>query len=327
MHKKLVLHIGANKTGSSAIQRFLAINSPVLREEGVVVPDSNFQAAEKTQGQHVFGFQKLLQSPQEGREHLENSIEAVNTAYPEASTILLSAENLTADPAAPSLFENLVNEYDTRIVLYIRRQDEYILSSWQQWNSKISTDFWAWILSVSGVLGDWRAYLQNWETVIQRENISVRVYERSKLEDEDVISDFYNILGVSRPFDTLAYPKDVVNPSFSDAIMDLVKGNELIFQNVHDNDFYNFVIKMTGEKYTKSSRQSPITFAQRQAILGKYKEQNDWVKKNYFPEARGQLFTPPRESEYEYVSSENLEHQKLEFLTTMLYQMYKRGGE
>jgi hypothetical protein len=325
MSKKLIVHIGANKTGSSAVQRFLSMNSLALRAEGIIVPDNDFRIADNTQGFHVFGFQRLLNSPLEGRKQLEDAIDAVDLAYPRATAILLSAENLAANPAAPSLFEDLVEKYDTRVIIYIRRQDEFLLSSWQQWHSKIWVDFWAWVISVVGMLGDWRAYLENWETVIPRDKITVRIFERSKLEGGDVIADFYSMLGISKPLSALAYPKRTVNPSFSDAIMDLVKGNELIFRNVHDNDFYNFVVKMTGDKYMKTARQSPISISQRKSIIKRYKPQNDWVKKAYFPHIEGELFSPPKERDYDYVSPDDIVQQKLEFLTTILYQMYKSG--
>ena len=325
MSKKLIDHIGANKTGSSAVQRFLSMNSLALRAEGIIVPDNDFRIADNTQGFHVFGFQRLLNSPLEGRKQLEDAIDAVDLAYPRATAILLSAENLAANPAAPSLFEDLVEKYDTRVIIYIRRQDEFLLSSWQQWHSKIWVDFWAWVISVVGMLGDWRAYLENWETVIPRDKITVRIFERSKLEGGDVIADFYSMLGISKPLSALAYPKRTVNPSFSDAIMDLVKGNELIFRNVHDNDFYNFVAKMTGDKYMKTARQSPISISQRKSIIKRYKQQNDWVKKAYFPHIEGELFSPPKEHDYDYVSPDDIVQQKLEFLTTILYQMHKSG--
>jgi hypothetical protein len=325
MSKKLILHIGANKTGSSAIQRFLSMNILALREEGVIVPDDDLQLADTIQGHHVFGFQQLLKTPPEGRKRLEDALDVADAAYPKATAILLSAENLTAHRAAPSLFENVVHRYDTEVIIYIRRQDEYLLSSWQQWYSKNWADFWAWTISVVGRMGDWRAYLKNWETLIPRDRITVRIFERSKLEDEDIIADFYSMLGISRPLSTLAYPKGTVNPSFSDAIVDLVKGNDLIFRNVHDNDFYRFVEKMTRDRYIKPARQSPITFAQRQSILGRYKPQNDWVKRAYFPDTEGELFSPPRERDYDYAPPGDVDQQKLEFLTTVLYQMYKRG--
>ena len=167
--------------------------------------------------------------------------------------------------------------------------------------------------------------MQNWETVIPRDDITVRVFERSKLEGGDVIADFYGMLGISKPLSDLAYPKRTVNPSFSDAIVDLVKGNELIFRNAHDNDFYNFVVKMTADKYLKTTRQSSITFSQRRSILKRYKRQNAWVRKAYFPHIRGQLFSPLEERDYDYVSPDDIGQQQLEFLVSMLYQMHKRG--
>jgi hypothetical protein len=327
MPEKLIVHIGANKTGSSAIQRFLSLNNLALREEGLVVPNGEFRVADTIQGHHVFGFQDLLKSPAEGRRRLEGAMDAVEDARPGEGTVLLSAENLAANPAAPSLFEGLIKSYDTRVIIYIRRQDEYILSSWQQWYSKISPDFWAWAVSVVGLLGNWRAYLEKWETVVPRDNITVRVFEKSKLKDGDVISDFHGLLGLSAPLDALAYPQGTVNPSFSDAVMDLVKGNDLIFRNVHDNDFYDFVVKMTGDRYKKPSRQSSITFEQRRSIIGRYKQANEWVRRTYFPHVQGELFSPPRGEDYDYVSPDDIERQKLEFLVSMLYQTYKRGGD
>jgi hypothetical protein len=323
MPEKLIVHIGANKTGSSAVQRYLSMNSLALRAEGIIVPDEDLRIADKIQGHHVFRFKQLMDSPSEGRKQLEEAIEAVDLAHPKATAILLSAENLTANPVAPSLFEGLTRRFDIEVVIYIRRQDEYILSSWQQWYSKVWVDFWAWAISVVGVMGDWRAYLENWETVVPRDKITVRIFERSKLEGGDVIADFHSMLGISRPLSALAYPESAVNPSFSDAIVDLVKGNELIFRNVHDNEFYNFVAKMTGDRYRKTARQSSISYSQRKAMIRRYKQQNDWVKHSYFPHLEGELFSPPKERDYDYVSPDDTDQQKLEFLTTMLYQMYK----
>ena len=39
--RKIILHIGAGKTGSSAIQRFLDLNVDALRRENIVVPDND----------------------------------------------------------------------------------------------------------------------------------------------------------------------------------------------------------------------------------------------------------------------------------------------
>lgn len=321
--KKLTVHIGANKTGSSAIQRFLSINCQTLRAAGVVVPDGTLKASHGTSGFHVFAFRDLLNVP-EGSSGLYTAIRDIASRHPDAGTIVLSAENLAASPAAPLLFAGLLGEFDVQVILYVRRQDEYLLSSWQQWYSKISTDFWAWTLAVAGSLGNWQSYLEAWEAVVPRQQITVRIFERGKLEGRDVIADFYKQLKLTIPFNELLYPEATVNPSFSEAIMDLVKGNPLIFSDANDNFFYDFVQAMTQDRYLKNSRQSPITFAQRKAILGKYSESNRWVVDRYFPGTPG-LFSPPQEEDYDYVSPEAMQTEKMEFLATMLYQMHQQG--
>lgn len=324
MSKRLIVHIGGNKTGSSAIQRFLAANCLALREAGIVVPDSRLEANDRIDGFHVFCLENLIKQP-DGQLRFRAAIDELAASIPETSTILLSAENLAANSKAPALFEGLADRFELRIILYIRRQDEYLLSSWQQWNSKIASDFWAWATAAVGSLGNWRHYLEHWEAIVPREQICVRVFERRKLDGGDVVTDFLSRIGVPEPFDRFSHAGQTVNPSYSDAVVDLVKGNPLVFEDVHDNDFYNLVGRMTGDRYVKSSRQSAITFAQRLAIVNKYAASNRWVKEHYLPDMDGNLFSQPRESDYEYVSNEGLQQQKLEFLATMLYRMHKHG--
>lgn len=321
MKKQLIVHIGANKTGSSSIQHFLWTNRSALRAAGVIIPGENFDVESNTR---IISseFEPLLRDAQ-GAGTLTKAIRAVAKHCPDARIIVLSAENLAAHPAAPSLFEHLLRDFEIEVKLYIRRQDEYILSSWQQWYSKVGSDFWAWTTSVVDTLGDWRKYIENWEAVVPRANISVRVFERAKMEAGDVVMDFYKGLGVEVPLSDLTYEKREKNLALSDVVMDLVKGNKLVFDDAHDRGFYQFVRNMTGDRYMKSNRQSSITLNQRQAIISRYARSNGWVQKNYFPVYTTQLFTPPKESDFIYIPPESAELEKLEFIVTLLYRMYR----
>lgn len=325
MSKKVIVHIGANKTGSSAIQKFLSLNCEALRKQGLVIPSQDFTLSNEVSGFHVFAFEELFRAPR-GRQQLEAAMNVIADSQVGAKAIVLSAENLAANPAGPALFAGLVEKFDVQIVLYVRRQDEYILSSWQQWYSKVSADFWAWAIGVAGTLGDWRTYLERWEAVVPRAQITVRVFERARLDGGDAVLDFYNRLGLDAPFESMRYPQDKVNPSFSDAVMDLVKGNKLIFKSAHDNDFYNFVLEMTGDRYVRNSRQSPITFAQRLAILRKYADSNRWVQETYFAGRSAGLFSSPLESDFDHASPETMQVEKMELLATLLYRLHKKGN-
>jgi hypothetical protein len=318
MTKSLVLHIGANKTGSSAIQTFLRLNSDVLPRFEIKVAASDMSLEGAVSGDQVFFIQSLLDNIKTGRNTLDKRLKQLMGRIPNGSTLLLSAENLANPNESPRLFAGAVKDYDVRLILYIRRQDEYLLSTWQQWNSKLTDDFWAWVLSVVGQLGNWRLCLQNWEQVIPREQITVRIYERARLVDHDVVADFIDALGLSDHKSEFKLPGKLVNPSYSEAVLDFVKGNRALFKNVHDNEFYRILGLLTGDKFVRNSRESVITHKQRTALLSRYAVSNTWIQTNYFPESEGDLFASPQENDYHYLTRDELEAQKWDLVATLI---------
>lgn len=321
--RKIILHIGAGKTGSSAIQDFLNLNVDALRREGIVVPDNDLNLSGRIYGNHVRVFREWNDDPAAGRQALEAAIAALFEKAGDASTIVISAENLASYGAGPSLFEGLVKDHDIEAILYIRRQDEFILSAWQQWNAKVQEDFLAWLIAVVGILGNWRTYLVNWEKVIPRASIRVRIFDRAQLKDGDVIADFFGLLGLAAPFDSFAYPERQANPSFADAIMEMVKGNKRIFRDAHDNRFQEFVHDITGNRYVKNSKESMLTSAQRRAIVAKYASSNLWVKKVYFAGKKDGLFAPIKDDAYFLPDAKTMLRQQLGFLVAIVLGVYQ----
>ena len=57
MKKKLIVHIGAGKTGSSAIQKFLSLNCSVLAEHGVLIPGCKLDLESECLGEQIWFFQ------------------------------------------------------------------------------------------------------------------------------------------------------------------------------------------------------------------------------------------------------------------------------
>ena len=320
--RRLVVHIGANKTGSSAVQKFLSVNVGSLRELGIIVPSQRFAATRQVSGFHVYAFAELLSDPV-GPASLTASIRTLAKAHPDAGAILLSAENLMAHPDAPGLFRGLLDEFDLRVVAYVRRQDDLLLSSWQQWHSKGSADFWAYALEAVGILGDWAAHLTRWEEVVSRDRITVRVFEKGKLHGGDVIDDFSRCVGL--PIGRLRRPDHPVNPSFDAAALDLVAGNPTIFADNHDNDFYRLLWDLTRDHYVRPRRESTITFAQRLAIVGAYSACNAWLRDAYFGGEDGYPFAPVAENEHDVPDQGTMAGRKLEILASMIYRAHGQG--
>ena len=162
-----------------------------------------------------------------------------------ARQVVISAENLSEGDTRPApWFSDLAAKYETEVIVYLRRQDEVLLSAWQQWDAKIQPDFWTWIVSRAGILADWQTVLERWEAVVGRECIRARLYERERLPDGDVVRDFEQVV----KFDQLGLswtPNAMINARFSEVVVDLVTAGGF-FTDIYDFDFYNFVTDMTG---------------------------------------------------------------------------------
>src|SRR3954468_5859864 len=138
MTKTLVLHIGANKTGSSAIQKFLRINARALSKFGIVVAPADMRSGGRITGEHVWFVQSLSDDFQQGRTILADRLDDVMENVPEGGKLLVSAENVSSQVNRSQFFRDTPEKYEVQIILYIRRQDELLMSSWQQWYSKIT---------------------------------------------------------------------------------------------------------------------------------------------------------------------------------------------
>src|SRR4051812_13585660 len=153
--KCLLLHIGANKTGSSAIQEFLRFHFEALARHGVIVAPSDLMRGGPVTGQHVPFLEHLRFDMAFGRKIVTERIGLLMRDLPERGTLVISAENLSNLNGTHELFADSIPKHNVQIVLYIRRQDELLVSAWQQWGSKTTGDFWpGWSgRRVSGAIG------------------------------------------------------------------------------------------------------------------------------------------------------------------------------
>ena len=319
MTAQLILHIGANKTGSSAIQSFLRQNHKVLATAGVLVPDRELGTSNKVTGEHVFAFQEFINTG--NRAELEARVRAL--ARSDAKTVLCSAENLS-NGANFQLFNKALAGIDCKVVLYIRRQDELLTSSWQQWNSKRETDLDAWLVLALQRLGHWQRCIDGWETVAGTGNVTVRIFQRSDLANNDVVDDFISCCQLTEPQGGFKRSTEMVNPSYSDLITPLVSGSKFLFKGEHDNDFYAMVGDLTGDFYVSLKRVSLITPTQRDKIIEFYRHQNEVICRRYFP-GRPRLFEPVDHKKYDYLSDAELTRRQLQFVTGLVYSLYQRS--
>lgn len=114
---KLILHIGHRKTGSSAIQSWLAANSSRVIEAGFSYPDDG-SLREASKGRVTSGNGRLLFAEE----------------FELASDTLLSNEGLFKTLSQGDALAAVISRHapDLHVVLYTRNVFEYLVSSWGQ---------------------------------------------------------------------------------------------------------------------------------------------------------------------------------------------------
>jgi hypothetical protein len=318
MDARLILHIGANKTGSSAIQAFLRLNSKQLNTLGYLIPDKELGTSDRITGEHVFAFQDMIN--RSDRPMLESKFQ--NLLNSDSKVVIASAENLS-NRANFQFFKNILTAVNCKVILYIRRQDELLTSSWQQWNSKREKDFNAWLILALQRLGHWRHCIEGWEKVVGAGNVIIRIFQTADLVNGDVVDDFVSVIGLTDRMQSFVRDGRLVNPSYSDLITPIVSGSKFIFAGEHDNEFYDMVGKLTGEYYTSQKKISLLSPQQRDSIIEYYRLENENLCKTYFPN-RPRLFANVEHSKYDYLSRDELTQRQMQLLATLIFAMYKR---
>ncbi len=315
MRKKVIIHIGASKAGSSSIQSFLRRNRFNFSAFGYIIPDTNMSVGGPVTGDHVFTLEALAK--RRDAAGFRDRIDAIFAqSDPDAEGVIVSAENLS-NTGNSSLISGLSDEYDVRIVMYLRRQDDLLTSAWQQWASKIESDFNAWLILALQQFGHWDSVLAEWEAQTSREAMVVRVFDRASFTNGDVVQDFVDAIGLGDRGDTFDFAQSDSNPSITDAVTAMVAGNRAIFTDVHDNRFYNALGNLTGRALVEKTRLSLLTQAQRDKITEYYRAGNEAVCRRYFP-GRARLFPPVDHGKYRYLSADEMTDEKLRTIMTIL---------
>ncbi|BBD09285.1 hypothetical protein [Desulfovibrio ferrophilus] len=210
--KTVYLHIGYFKTGTTALQHFLWHNRDALAEQGVLYPETGCLE----QNGHVHLVSSIFQKHGHKIPVWLNETfkpEAIWSALraeidsSDCQDIVLSNEhfcsfchNYSVEPLLAEL-GSLLEGYNVKIISYLRRIDDYILSWYNQiikmGNCTISLNRY-----IDLLLGrrDHHLYhgriLNLFAGQYEQENIIVRLYDRDHLKDGDVVADFMSLFGV-----------------------------------------------------------------------------------------------------------------------------------
>ncbi len=221
--KTLVLHIGTPKTGTTSIQKFFFDHAIRLREIGVDYPtNTEFLWG---WGHHPLGAVLSTPYPRWVDTSFDLPAPLVYQALCRAvedspcDRIVVSTEQLSLADRLHEL-PDLLSGINIRVVCYLRWQVNY-LESW--WRQSVMTGGGYSQLTRDGFeefAARWLPTLDHLqrgkqlEELFGRENLDLRIYDRSCLKNGDIVDDFAEVVGLS-----------------GEDLDDLRRGNETVLEN------------------------------------------------------------------------------------------------
>lgn len=203
---RLILHIGAHKTGTTALQQSLYQNRGALLKRGAAYVSAANVA-------HVHGFLGHATPGRflpEGLCVLDPDQFAALLAEGKGDLVIASSENFSFffQPAAiQALARALEGRFSqVRIVSYLRRQDRHAVSHHQEGakpHRYLESDLWGHGTRAlpepspdHALYLDYNRRLGLWADVFGDAAMELRVYDRALLKDGDIFADFLDCVGV-----------------------------------------------------------------------------------------------------------------------------------
>ena len=304
--KELIIHAGYPKTGTSALQTFLALNRERLLEEGFDYPTlgdpkniSKAAGGHTTSGNAVRLAKSLLpvahdvhgrwsQLREERRNHVDQVRWALNQSP--AESLILSSEYffLWSPDEYRQLLTGLARtNLQLRLVTYIREQMEDVVSAYVQAikGGEIRGNP-AFKLGPKS-RGFYDQYFDTQEMVTGREQISVRVYDRARLIRNDIGADFLDALGTN-DLTGFEFPARDTNSGLSPAMVALKQSlNGMVSGAAFHQEFARIATLIPGAtKMSYNLLPADIVSMARASFV----QANERVMKRYLPDQQGPLF-------------------------------------
>lgn len=191
----VLLHIGSQKTGTTSIQRVLSGNAERLAAAGVLYPSSGRPDDNSIQyGHHLLAREsaRLTQGKARETDAIPRLLAEIEAKKP--ARVVISSEDFFHPDAPPAMAE-AIGHITTDIVVYLRRQDEYLNAMYYTTlcadRHGLSPEEYAQTKVVRCL--DYVAVLQGWAAAFPRARLTVRLYEPGQSARLDAVGDFLQV--------------------------------------------------------------------------------------------------------------------------------------
>ncbi|ULB12051.1 glycosyltransferase (plasmid) [Cereibacter azotoformans] len=201
---RLIIHLGATKTGSTVLQHLMEDNRPALLRDGIWYPEVGLfwqQDRPHKQAGHSQFMAEAANGTQKLRQHLLTGLTLMSGRI---HTIVLSSEAFFLSPNQSALAEYFGAHFNVEIVIYLRRQDEWANSQYAEFvaggainSTSMPLAQWLNMPRTQACL-DYDRLIRSWERHLPQRAIHVRRYLRQSGSNWDVIRDFADTTGLKQ---------------------------------------------------------------------------------------------------------------------------------
>lgn len=317
MEKKLILHAGSQKTGTTGLQLFLAANEEILLEKhNIYIPkiERCCPGNARMLTNNIFPFPEITK---------KLFIELKNN---EGRIFLISDEDISWLKQCNKNFINefciLFPDYKIDVIYYLRRIDDYMRSLYSHcikdsygflhpYSNYSYFDFCGEKLfsndssKCSFLPSEEISYLHS---LFGKENVTIRLYDKNALLHGNIVDDFFSLFNISMSGDK----HRLVNPTIKGSLLSHIRNNLLL--DLHGSQFTE-TITLLAERASVVSQDVSQINAQ---FLPRAKEEIDKISA-LFPPYRDLFKHRPCDISFDELGT--CDHENV-FHSTLLYSVF-----
>lgn len=290
--KTIYIHIGTEKTGTTYIQSTLKNNRDTLLKAGVLYPAIGISENPLAHSSLVAPL-CLIENENASLDFVPHCDFTADEEWGKLRGIIndnpnkdvvISAEHFSSRLRGSGIdyikdfFSTYFSDYKIRIVVYLRRQDQFMISAYSthlKSGGKLQYSSFLEMALNRDYYFDYVSMLQNWEDRFGKENIIVKPFEKEQFKG-DLIEDFLDIIGLGG---VEVAPVSIQNETLSNLALHLgpVINKKLETQDkVKLRRFLNIVSRIEADGV-----QSPLSPEDRIILIYNYLPDNEYISDRY----------------------------------------------
>lgn len=294
--KVLYLHIGTAKTGTTAIQEFCRNNHKLLEEQGFCYPQS-VHVLYKPESRNAH-FLVCKKEPGKRNEIFKEGMDKVRELFEIYDNIILSDETVwwASSYLIPDLFEKIKEEaeegnFTVKVVAYLRRQDSFVGSHWNQQVKKDGVtrtceEHLKYMMNERPLMLDYYQKIEEIAACFGRENILIRRFEPGKFEGGSVYTDFAKTIGMVWT-DDFQLPEKMVNERLKGNTHEIKRVlNGIPGLEIEEKRFFEHVLIDCSKDIVEKEKYAMFSPEEIRSILDKYHDGNEKIAQQYLKDGK-----------------------------------------